>query len=175
MGRRRLENRVENGGDTERALTVERFLGALGVTFVKHEHPPVATVAEAERHWGHIDAAHAKNLFLRNDKGTRHFLVVLEFHRRADLPALASVFSERKLSFASPERLMKHLGLAPGAVSPFGLINDPQRLVTVAIDVTLRDAPRVAFHPNVNTATLVLSGADFQRYLAAVGHSVQWI
>jgi Ala-tRNA(Pro) deacylase len=154
---------------------VERYLDALDITYDKHEHPPVATVAEAERYWAHIDATHAKNLFLRNGKGTRHFLVVLEFNRRADLSALATIFSERKLGFASPERLMKHLGLTPGAVSPFGLINDPQRLVTVAIDIALRDAARIAFHPNVNTATLVLSGADFKRYLAAVGHTVEWI
>jgi Ala-tRNA(Pro) deacylase len=166
---------MDNGGDTDRASAVERFLDALEITYVKHEHPPVATVAEAVRYWANIDATHAKNLFLRNDKGTRHFLVALEFNRRADLPALATAFSERKLGFASPERLMKHLGLAPGAVSPFGLINDPHRLVTVAIDVALRDAARVAFHPNVNTATLVLSGADFTRYLAAVGHAVRWI
>jgi Ala-tRNA(Pro) deacylase len=70
---------------------------------------------------------------------------------------------------------MRYLGLTPGAVSPFGLINDPDHLVTVAIDRALRDAPSVAFHPNVNTATLVLDGADFRRYLEAVGHPVQWI
>ena len=166
---------MDNGGDTDRASAVERFLDALGITYDKHEHPPVATVAQAERYWANIDATHAKNLFLRNDKGTRHFLVVLEFNRRADLSALAALFSERKLGFASPDRLMRHLGLAPGAVSPFGLINDPQHLVTVAIDVAVRDAARVAFHPNVNMATLVLSGTDFKRYLAAVGHSVRWI
>jgi Ala-tRNA(Pro) deacylase len=91
------------------------------------------------------------------------------------LSALAAAFSERKLGFASPERLMKSLGLLPGSVSPFGLINDPVHHVTVAIDRTLKDAAHVAFHPNVNTATLVLSGSDFQRYLDAVGHPVQWI
>jgi Ala-tRNA(Pro) deacylase len=154
---------------------VERYLDALGISYTRHEHPPVATVAEAERYWADIDALHAKNLFLRNDKGTRHFLVVLGFTRRADLAALAAHFGERKLGFASPDRLMQHLGLAPGAVSPFGLVSDPERRVTVAIDVAIRDAERVAFHPNVNTATLVLSGADFRRYLAAVGHHVHWI
>ena len=70
---------------------------------------------------------------------------------------------------------MASLGLTPGAVSPFGLINDPGHRVEVAIDVAVRDAARVAFHPNVNTATLVVSGADFQRFLAAVGHAVRWI
>jgi Ala-tRNA(Pro) deacylase len=154
---------------------VERYLADLGIAWVRHEHPAVATVAEAEAHWGDIDALHAKNLFLRNQKGSRHFLVVLAFTRRADLAALGEHFGEKKLGFASPERLLTHLGLTPGSVSPFGLLNDPGHAVEVAIDVAIRDAARVAFHPNVNTATLVLSGPDFQRYLAAVGHQVHWI
>jgi Ala-tRNA(Pro) deacylase len=154
---------------------VERYLTALGISFDRHEHPPVATVAEAVEHWNGIDALHAKNLFLRNQKGTRHFLVVLAFTRRADLKALGEYLGAGKLGFASPERLQEHLGLSPGSVSPFGLINDPAHGVTVAIDVAVRGAERVAFHPNVNTATLVVSGSDFQRYLAAVGHHVHWI
>lgn len=154
---------------------VERYLADLGIVCERHEHPPVATVAEAEHYWGGIDALHAKNLFLRNQKGSRHFLVVLAFTRRGDLAALGEHFGEKKLGFASPERLLAHLGLTPGSVSPFGLLNDPAHAVEVAIDVAIRDAARVAFHPNVNTATLVLSGLDFQRYLAAVGHQVHWI
>jgi len=154
---------------------VDDYLTRLGIRFERHEHPPVATVAEAEQYWGGIDALHAKNLYLRNPKGTRHFLVVLAFTRRADLGALAAHFGEKKLGFASPERLEAHLGLTPGSVSPFGLINDPGHRVEVALDVAIRDAARVAFHPNVNTATLVLSGDDFHRYLAAVGHAVHWI
>jgi Ala-tRNA(Pro) deacylase len=154
---------------------VERYLQALGIPFERHEHPPVATVAEAETHWAGIDALHCKNLFLRNQKGSRHFLVVLAFTRRGDLAALGDLFGERKLGFASPERLLAHLGLTPGSVSPFGLIKDPERRVEVAIDVAVRDAARVAFHPNVNTATLVVSGVDFQRFLDAVGHEVNWI
>jgi Ala-tRNA(Pro) deacylase len=157
------------------SAAVERYLAALGIAFVRHDHPPVATVAEAEHYWRDIDALHARNLFLRNQKGTRHFLAVLEFSRRGDLQALGETFGEKKLGFASPERLAARLGLTPGSVSPFGLINDPGHEVTVAIDVAIRDAARVAFHPNVNTATLVLGGGDFQRFLAAVGHEVHWI
>ena len=157
------------------AQDVERYLAGLAVAFTRHEHPPVATVAEAETHWAGIDALHCKNLFLRNQKGTRHFLVVLAVTRRGDLAAIGDLFGERKLGFASPERLLAHLGLTPGSVSPFGLINDPEHRVEVAIDVAVRDAARVAFHPNVNTATLVVTGGDFQRFLAAVGHEVRWI
>lgn len=150
-------------------------LAALGIAYERHDHPPVATVQEAEAHWAGIDATHAKNLFLRNQKGTRHYLVVLEHHKRADLAAIGTALGEGRLSFASPERLMKYLGLTPGAVSPFGLINDPTHDVTIVLDRALKDAARVAFHPNVNTATLALAGADFQRFLAATGHAVTWI
>jgi Ala-tRNA(Pro) deacylase len=170
-----MEHAVDIAENSDKAAVVKRFLDTLGISYVVHQHPPVATVAEAERWWAAIDATHAKNLFLRNDQGTRHFLVILEANRRADLSALARVFTERKLSFASEERLLKYLGLAPGAVSPFGLINDSERLVTVAIDAELRHATRVAFHPNINTETVVLSGMDFQRYLSAVGHPVHWL
>ena len=154
---------------------VEDYLVRLGIPFVAHEHPPVATVAEAEKYWAEIDAIHAKNLFLRNAKGNRHILLVLAHDRRADLAALGLAYGEAKLGFASPERLMKHLGLAPGAVSPFGLINDPGKHVLVAIDHALKDAAKVAFHPNVNTSTVVLSGGDFGKFLAATGHDVRWI
>jgi Ala-tRNA(Pro) deacylase len=165
---------IEDGA-RDPARRVTEYLTGLGIPFVTHEHPAVATVAEAEQYWSRIEAVHAKNLFLRNAKGTRHFLVVLAHDRRADLAALALAYGEAKLGFASPERLQTYLGLTPGAVSPFGLINDPDKQVRVAVDYALREAATVAFHPNVNTATLVLSGADFRKFLAATGHDVRWI
>lgn len=166
---------MSDANPSARQAAVERYLDALAIPYTRHEHPPVATVAEAERYWAGIDALHTRNLFLRNQKGTRHFLVVLAFTRRADLAALGEHFGERKLGFASPERLLTHLGVTPGSVSPFGLINDAERRVIVALDTAIAGAARVAFHPNVNTATLVLTGADFLRYLVAVGHDVHWM
>ncbi|MFI5178603.1 MAG: prolyl-tRNA synthetase associated domain-containing protein, partial [Vicinamibacterales bacterium] len=109
-------------------------LAELGILYERHEHPPVATVEEAEQHWAGIDAAHCKNLFLRNQKGTRHYLVIIRHSKRADLRAVADQIGDGKLSFASPERLMTHLGLTPGSVSPFGLINDRLHAVRVVID-----------------------------------------
>ena len=154
---------------------VHAVLDALGIAYTRHDHPPVFTVEEAEAHWRDIDATHCKNLFLRNQKGSRHYLVVAERHAAVDLKRLAAQLGDDRLSFASAERLAKYLGLTPGSVSPFGLINDPGHHVQVAVDTTLRAAERVAFHPNVNTATLVLSPADFQRFLGSTGHAVRWI
>jgi Ala-tRNA(Pro) deacylase len=108
--------------DAEREVAV--FLEQMGVPFVRYEHPAVATVAEAEKYWGNLRGAHCKNLFLRNNKGNRHYLVVAEASRRVDLKALTRVLGEDRLSFASAERLKKYLGLEAGSVSPFGLIHD---------------------------------------------------
>ena len=147
----------------------------LGIPYERIDHPPVATVAEAEAHWGGVDAAHCKNLFLRNQKGDRHYLVIVSASKRVDLRHVANQIGDGKLSFASPERLMKYLGVTPGSVSPFGLIHDPARHVQVFLDSDLARSNRITFHPNDNTATLVLSFADFQRFLAHVGHRVREI
>jgi Ala-tRNA(Pro) deacylase len=99
-------------------------LNFLAIPFTLHEHPPVYTVDEANRYWGAVSGAHCKNLLLRNRKGTRHYLVIVLSLKSPDLKALTGSLGEDRLSFASPERLMKFLGLPPGSVSPFGLIND---------------------------------------------------
>ena len=150
-------------------------LAELGIAYARHEHPPVATVEEAEQHWAGIDATHCKNLFLRNQKGTRHYLVILMHNKRADLRAIADQIGDGKLSFASPERLMAHLGVTPGSVSPFGLIHDARHAVRVAIDRDLKSSGKISFHPNINTVTIVLAFADFERYLGSCGNAVQYI
>jgi Ala-tRNA(Pro) deacylase len=156
-------------------VTVDDCLSRLGIAYERVTHPPVATVEEAEPHWAGIDAAHCKNLFLRNQKGNRHYLVIIAHTKRADLRAVAGQIGDGKLSFASPERLMTYLGLTPGSVSPFGLINDCDHHVRVFIDRDLKQAARITFHPNVNTATLVLAYADFERFLADCGNPVSYI
>jgi Ala-tRNA(Pro) deacylase len=150
-------------------------LAELGIPYERHEHPAAFTVEQAEEHWAGINATHCKNLFLRNQKGTRHYLVILVASKRADLRAVADQIGDGKLSFASPERLMTHLGLTPGSVSPFGLINDQQHQVRVVMDSDLKTTERVAFHPNVNTATLTLSRDDFERFLKNCGNARQYV
>jgi Ala-tRNA(Pro) deacylase len=150
-------------------------LASLGIPYTRHEHPPVATAEEAEKYWSRIDAAHCKNLFLRNQKGTRHYLLILKHLKKADLRAVAAQIGDGKLSFASPERLKTHLGLSPGSVSPFGLIHDADHAVRVVIDRDLEQAAVISFHPNINTATVVLSGPDFRRFLEVCGNRVQYV
>lgn len=150
-------------------------LDALGIVYVRHDHPPVFTVEDADKHWTALRGTHCKNLFLRNKKGNRHYLVVAPTHRAIDLRRLNGILHEDRLSFGSPERLMKHLGLEPGSVSPFGLINDAGREVRVIVDDELRTSAFLGFHPNVNTATLDISFADFEKFLAFCGNDVRYL
>src|SRR3989454_7842212 len=158
----------------EERQVVGRVSG-FGTPCTRHEQPRVATVEEAERHWTGIDATHCKNLFLRNQKGNRHYLVVLMHLKKADLRKVADQIGDGKLSFASPERLMTHLGLTPGSVSPFGLIHNRDRGVRVVLDGDLKSAARLSFHPNINTVTLTLAASDFGRFLESCGNPVQYV
>jgi len=154
---------------------VAAYLTSLGISFTGYQHPAVSTAEEAERYWAGIDAFHCKNLFLRNQKGDRHYLVIVKHLKRANLRAVADQVGDGRFSFASAERLMKHLGLTPGSVSPFGLINDAHRSVRVVLDRDLKAATLISFHPNINTATITLSWADFVRFLDARGNPVQFV
>ena len=150
-------------------------LDALGITYVLYEHPPVFTAEEAETHWKDIPGKAVKNLFLRNKKGDRHYLVILGIEKQADLRHLVKVIGDDRLSFGSPERLMKCLGVTPGSVSPLGLIHDTAHAVRVIVDSDLRDADHLIFHPNDNTASVTISFADLERFLATRGNSVRYI
>jgi Ala-tRNA(Pro) deacylase len=157
----------------ERERIVYEALDGLGISYERHEHPPVFTVEEAVVHWKDIRGAHCKNLFLRNKPGKRHYLVIAEHLRPVNLPALARAIGDSRLSFASDERLRLYLGVHPGEVSPFGLLADARREVRVVIDAGLRSEEFVSFHPNVNTATLTIAYADLLRFLAWRGNPVR--
>lgn len=156
-------------------MPVRERLAALGITVERFEHPPAARVEDAQPHWEGIDAAHCKNLFLRNQKGSRHYLLIAVATKRVDLRAAAMQIGDGKLSFASPERLVAHLGVTPGSVSPFGLIHDRQREVRVYLDRDLARVAKISFHPNINTVTYVLALDDFLRFLKNCGNPFQWI
>jgi len=153
---------------------VYAYLGQIDVAYTKHSHPPVFTVEEANQHWESITGMHCKNLFLRDKKGRQHYLVVLESSKQVDVKKLNEQLNER-LSFASPERLLKHLGLTSGSVSPFGLINNTDNEVTLILDRDIEESQEVNFHPNINTETLTLKTADFMRYVHAVGNQWQFL
>ena len=137
-------------------------------------HPAVFTVAEAKALRGDLPGAHTKSLFLRNKKGAM-WLVVAREDRTIDLRRLGELLGAGRLSFASPERLQRHLGVIPGAVSPFAVINDEDGSVTVVLDADLRDEDPLNFHPLDNTMTTAISCDDLVRFLQAYGHPPRFI
>jgi Ala-tRNA(Pro) deacylase len=154
---------------------VYEALDALGIQYEKYEHPPVFTGEEAAEHWGPIQATQVKNLFLRNKKGNRQYLVILEISKQADLRELVKIIGDDRFSFGSSDRLMDTLGVTPGSVSPFGLLHPGSTEVRVIVDQDLRSAEQLIFHPNRNTASVTISVADFERFLATRPNVVRWL
>ncbi len=151
------------------------YLNDLNIPFDLYEHPPVPTVEEALPYWKDIDSAHCKNLFFRNHKGNRHYLVILDHRRQLNIRDLEQKLKQGKISFASPKRMERYLGLSAGSVSAFGIINDHDNHVHLFIDAALHAAEHISFHPNENNATLVISFASFLRFLESSGNSYEFI
>lgn len=147
----------------------------LGIQYEYHEHPPVATIEDAITHWKDYKAGRCKNIFLRNHKGNRHYLVILEHLAQLKIKDLEQRLKQGKLTFASDQRLHKYLGVLPGSVSPFGIINDKEKNVHLFIDINLLGFDRLAFHPNVNTATLVISKNDLISFLDYTGNTYEFL
>lgn len=145
------------------------------IEYTLYKHDAVYTVEEAKRLTGHIPGIHCKNLFLRNRSGKEHYLLVLEEDRKVDLKDLSILIGSSNLSFASKERLYKYLRLEPGSVSPLGLINDESRHVKVYFDKAVYQADLAAFHPNVNTSTIVIKTESLLEYLNDLGYKIQII
>ena len=154
---------------------VLEFLEGQGLSYELYTHPPLPTIELALEYWKDIDSTHCKNLFFRNHKGNRHYLVVFECHKDLDIHSLEPALKQGKLSFASPERMQKWLGLLPGSVSPFGLINDEENHVHRFLDESLQQQESLSFHPNDNRFTVVISRKEFEKYLTAVGNSYEYI
>ena len=151
-----------------------RRLENLGVNFHTVDHPPVFTVEEVKALRGEIAGCHTKNLFLRNKKGAMWLVVCLE-DRAIDLKDLGERLGSGRLSFGSAERLMKYLGVIPGAVTPFGVINDREGAVRVAIDREILEHEPLNFHPLDNAKTTSIDAVGFMQFLEAEDHAAMLI
>lgn len=161
---------------TDNQKKVYAKLDEMGISYEVQQHPPVYTIEEMdELGIGDENSAVVKNLFLRDNKGKRHFLVVLGKDKKADLKALKEKIGSTPLSFASEERLGKYLGLSKGAVSPMGIINDETQAVEVVMDRDLVGHPRLGVHPNENTATVWLDFEDLKRVIEENGNQIHYI
>ena len=156
-------------------LRVYKILKELNIPFEYYEHPPVPTVKEASLYWKDIEATHCKNLFFRNHKGSKHYLIIFEYSHLIQIKELELRLKQGKLTFSSDERLMKYLALTPGSVSPFGLINDAQHHVHVFLDESFKKVEKISFHPNINTASLVIPFQGFLKYLNWTRNSYEFV
>lgn len=146
------------------------YLAELDIAAATVDHEPVFTVDEARRLRSSLPGGHSKSLFLRNKKGAM-WLVVTLADTRVDLKHLGETIGSGRLSFASPERLMQHLGVIPGAVTPFALANDTNGEVCVALEGALLDHDPLHFHPLDNAKTTSVGPQDLLRFLEATGHA----
>lgn len=162
---------MENG----RIDKVLDYLNENNYKYSWYTHPEAPTIDIARQYWKQDGSKHCKNLFFRNHKGNRHYLVVLDSERDLDIHDLEKRLHQGKLSFASPQRMEKYLGLQPGSVSPFGLINDAENHVYLFMDKNLLEQEALSFHPNDNRATVVIEVEEFMRYLNAVGNGFEFI
>lgn len=151
---------------------VYTFLDQHGITYTIHEHPAVFTHEEAKVVCKDLVGGKVKNLFMRNDKGDRHYLVITYGDKKIDIKKIARTVQEKRLGFASTERLKKYLGVQPGSVSLFGLINDTAHEVTVLLDQEMLNEKTLLFHPNANTASLAIRTEDVHKILAHLGNRV---
>ena len=155
-------------GQRESAV-YERF-SALGISWTTHAHAPVFTVEEARDLRGSLPGLHTKNLFLQDRKG-RFWLVVAREELAIDLNALAKRIGAPRFSFGKTEDMIALLGIAPGAVNPFAVMNDRKARVTVVLDEALAAGGLVNFHPMRNDRTTAIAARDVVRFLEACGHA----
>lgn len=160
---------------TENEQKVYDLLDKLNIQYTRHEHAPVYTIEDLHKENISFEGKHCKNLFVRNRKGNVHYLIVVEEEKKVDLKKLSEQIGSTPLSFASEERLYKHLELKPGSVTPLGLINNQDKKVKVVIDKDLAKLNKIGVHPNVNTATVILSFKDLQKFIDWCGNEVQCI
>jgi Ala-tRNA(Pro) deacylase len=147
-----------------------RHLADLGIEVTTHHHPPLFTVEESQSLRGEIAGGHTKNLFLK-DRKDRYFLVALEEEARVDLKTIHHLIdASGRVSFGNPDKLMALLGVEPGAVTLFGVLNDTGRQVTVVIDEPLMEHAVINAHPLHNTATTAIRRDDLIRFLSSTGH-----
>jgi Ala-tRNA(Pro) deacylase len=155
--------------DAREAALYER-LRALSITWARHEHVPVFTVEEAAVVNASQPGGHTKNLFLKDKKGGL-WLVVLRDDFRLDLNALSRQLASPRFSFGSGELLMTTLGVPPGSVTPFALINDPGNKVRVVLDEAMLRHEPINFHPLRNDRTIAVTAADLLKFVADCGHA----
>ena len=148
---------------------VFKRLDDLGIAFESHAHAPVFTVEEAQAHCSHLPGGHCKNLFLKDKKGVLWLIVALD-ERPIDMKDLRHRIGSHHLSFGKPDLLRLVLGVEPGSVTPFALINDADAQVRVVLDKEMMTMDLLNYHPLTNTMTTAITPDDLIRFIRDTGH-----
>lgn len=153
-------------------MNPKKYLEEKEIKFKIFEHPSVYTCEDAEKYNKKIRGIHSKNLFIKNRKSKRFYLVIVPADIKLDMIYLGEKLGD-KIKFSNEQDLKEILGLIPGAVSPFGLINDKEHKVIIIIDKKVWESDFVSFHPNINTETLELKREDFHKYIESLENEVR--
>lgn len=150
---------------------VYNSLNEMNIPYEVVEHPPAFTTEEADTYIIGKEGVRSKTLFLTNHKKNAYYLVIMDGAKRLDMEILTQTLHEKRMSFASPQRLMNKMGLIPGSVSIFGLLNNADHDICVYIDKQILSERLISFHPNDNSKTLFITIEDMFKFLTCIGYT----
>lgn len=151
---------------------IKSFLEKNSIKYVLHKHLAVYTCEEAEIHTGNIPGISSKNLFLKQRKKENYFLVILPAYKRMEIKKFGELVNVKNLTFANETELKDILGLTPGSVSPFGLLNDINHVVKLYIHKDIWESDIVSFHPNINTESVELNKENFHKLIGLLNKDI---
>lgn len=154
---------------------VKEYLNTLGIQFKIVEHKPAYTTEEADKYIEGYDGVRTKTIFICNKKKTNYYMIIMDDSKRLDMNKFKEIVSEKQMKMASEEALKEKLGIEPGMVSPFGLLNNDEKDVKICMDKEIITEEIMTFHPNDNTKTLFITTKDLFKYLENIGYELNII
>ena len=154
---------------------VKEYLNTLGIQFKIVEHKPAYTTEEADKYIEGYDGVRTKTMFICNKKKTNYYMIIMDDSKRLDMNKFKEIVSEKQMKMALEEALKEKLGIEPGMVSPFGLLNNDEKDVKICMDKEIITEEIMTFHPNDNTKTLFITTKDLFKYLENIGYELNII
>ena len=154
---------------------VKEYLNSIGIEFKIVEHEPAYTTEEADKYIEGHDGVRTKTMFICNKKKTNYYMIIMDDSKRLDINKFKEIVSEKQMKMASEEALKEKLGIEPGMVSPFGLLNNNEKDVKIYMDKEIITEEIMTFHPNDNTKTLFITTKDLFKYFENIGYELNII
>lgn len=154
---------------------VKEYLNSMGIQFKIVEHEPAYTTEEADKYIEGHDGVRTKTMFICNKKKTNYYMIIMDDSKRLDMNKFKEIVSEKQIKMASEEALKEKLGIEPGMVSPFGLLNNDEKDVKIYMDKQIITEEIMTFHPNDNTKTLFITTKDLFKYFENIGYELNII